>query len=113
MGESNIGKHKIAVMEKGEQQLVQMDTIMYCIASTSYTYIHAPGKVYMSSRNLKDFEDILPPELFCRIHYSHIVNIQFIDKLVKGRGGAVLMEDGKELEIAIRRKEEFMKRFHP
>jgi hypothetical protein len=32
-------------------------------------------------------------------------------KIDKGRGGYVTMKDGKELEIAVRRKEEFLKIF--
>jgi two-component system, LytTR family, response regulator len=84
---------------------------MYCIASANYTHIHTRDKVFLSSRNLKDFQEMLPAAMFCRIHHGHIVNINFIAKLQKGRDGSVIMQDGKEMEIAIRRKEEFLKRF--
>lgn len=111
MDEQNAGKQKIAFTDKGQQYLVQLDEIMYCIASASYTYVHTAAKTYISARHLKEFEDMLPEEMFCRIHHGHLVNMNFIARLQKGRGGSVVMQDGKELEIAVRRKNELLKRF--
>ncbi len=110
MGEQNTGKLKIAFTDKGVQYLVPLDDIMYCLASANYTYVHTTGKIFISPRNLKEFEEMLPPDIFFRIHHGHIVNTNYITKLQKGRGGSVIMNDGKELEIAVRRKEEFMKK---
>jgi len=111
IGEQNTGKHKMAFTDKGIQYLVQLDKIMYCIASANYTQVYTPDKMFVSTRNLKEFEDMLPPELFFRIHHGHIVNINYIVKLQKGRGGRAIMNDGKELEIAVRRKDDFLKMF--
>jgi DNA-binding LytR/AlgR family response regulator len=54
---------------------------------------------------------MLPPAIFCRIHHGHIVNLKQVDRLQKARGGTVIMKDGKALELAVRRKEEFLKMF--
>ena len=111
MGEQNTAKLKMAFTDKGIQYLVQLDKIMYCIANANYTHVHTIDRTFISARNLKEFEEMLPPEMFFRIHHGHMVNINYIVKLQKGRGGSVIMNDGKELEIAVRRKEEFMKVF--
>jgi len=88
----------------------KLNDICYCIADGPYTEVHLVNtKTFISSKNLKEFEDMLPKELFCRIHHGHIIHINHIAKILKGKGGSVLMKDGKELEIAVRRKESFLK----
>jgi two-component system LytT family response regulator len=109
--ETNAEKQTIAFNDKGQQYLVQVADIMYIIADGSYSRVHTPNKQIVSTKNLKDFETMLPPAVFCRIHHGHMVNKMHIFKIQKGRGGVVLMKDGKELEIAVRRKEDFIKIF--
>jgi two-component system, LytTR family, response regulator len=64
----------------------------------------------MTTRTIKDYEDILPQNIFYRIHNSHIINLNKIKKYQKGRGGTVVMEDNSHIEVASRRREEFMDR---
>ena len=111
MTENNAAHKKIAIADKGEQTLVQMDELMYLIADGNYTKLVTTTRTLLSSKNLKDFEELLPQDLFFRIHHGHMVNMQFVTKAQKGRGGAVQMKDGKVLEISVRRKDEFNKIF--
>ena len=60
-------------------------------------------------KSLKEFEDILPSNVFFRTHQSHIINVSFVKKFIKEDGGYVLMEDGTEVMVARRRKDEFIK----
>jgi two-component system LytT family response regulator len=99
----------IIVSEKGEQYFIAFADIKYIIADGSYTCIHTDKRTFVSTKNLVDYEDILPNSIFCRIHNGHIVNKKHIVKVQKGRGGAALMRDGRELEIAVRRKDAFLK----
>lgn len=77
---------------------------------SNYTHFYfAAGKKLVSSHTLGYYEDLLPEENFCRIHNSHLVNIEFIDRYVKGGvGGTVVMKDGTELSVSQRKKEEFL-----
>jgi two-component system LytT family response regulator len=68
------------------------------------------GESIMATRTIKDYEEILPETIFCRIHNSHIINLSRIKKYQKGRGGSVEMEDGSIIEVASRRREEFLRR---
>lgn len=89
-----------------------VNSLMYLEAAGSYTNIFMqPNRKMLISKNLKEFEEILPAEIFCRVHHSHIININFVKKYVKGRGGYVEMENGATIEIAVRKKEEFFTRF--
>ena len=91
---------------------VDIDRIMYLEADGSYTNIFIEGKKKeLVSKNLKEFEDILPTTDFCRVHHSHIINISFVKKYFKGRGGYVEMEDGTKIEISARKKEDFFLKF--
>jgi two-component system LytT family response regulator len=60
------------------------------------------------SRTLKEFEDMLPPEIFIRIHHSTIINKNYVEKYIRGEGGQVLMQDGKVLDVSKRKKAEFI-----
>jgi len=85
---------------------------MYLQADGGYTYIYTRGKTkLLVSKNLKEFEDILPPDLFCRIHHSFIINLNCVKKYYKGRGGYIQMEDGNTIEISARKKNDFFDRF--
>jgi len=108
----NANEQRIILTDNNEQHLIKINDISYCIADGSYTFIHlVNNKRYYASKNLKEFEEMLPTDYFFRIHYGHIVNIRHITKLQKGRSGSVIMQDGKELEIAARRKNDFLSFF--
>jgi len=111
LDEKDVTKQTISLIENGQQYLVQLADIKYIIADGSYTHVHTIHKVVVSTKNLKDFENMLPTAVFFRIHYGHIVNKGHIMKIQKGRGGTVVMKDSKELEISVRRKENFIKMF--
>lgn len=102
------GDRRIILADSNGQYFIVIKDISYCIADGSYTFIYTlNGKRYHVSRNLKEFEDMLPQSMFFRIHHGHIVNVRHINKVTSGRTGSVIMQDGKELEIAARRKKEF------
>ena len=93
-------------------QLIQVQQIMYCAAEGRYTHFHMTGnpKAILVSRNLGEYEQVLPSGNFVRIHHHYIVNINFVERYIKGRGGYVVMQNGKTLEVSSRRKEHFFER---
>ncbi|MDQ3017891.1 MAG: LytTR family DNA-binding domain-containing protein, partial [Bacteroidota bacterium] len=68
----------------------------------------ATGDRLLVSKNLKEFEEMLPEPEFFRIHQSHIVNTLFVKKIIKDDGEQVIMSDGMKIPVSRRRKEEFM-----
>lgn len=106
-------EQQIILHDSNGQHIFKLKDIRYCIAEGSYTAIHlAQGKVFISSKNLKEYETMLPENGFFRIHHGHIVHIQHIQQVLRGRGGSVKMSDGKELEISVRKKEAFLEWFN-
>ena len=103
---------RIAITSHDGFSFVSINEIMRCEAKGNYTYIFtADHQKHISSRNIKAYEDMLPSSIFFRIHHSHIINIGYVKKYHKGRGGTVEMEDGTMIEVATRRKNEFLALF--
>jgi two-component system LytT family response regulator len=91
---------------------VPVSEIIYLQAKGSYTDVHLQnGEVHTTARSIKDYEDMLSSDTFCRVHHSYLINANHVKKYNKGRGGLLEMEDGALIEVSIRRKEEFLSRF--
>jgi two-component system, LytTR family, response regulator len=91
---------------------VKLADIMYCESSGNYTsFYFMDGKKIIVSRQLGEYEKLLPDTDFIRIHDKYIVQLSFIKEYVKGSGGDVILENGKEIPVAARRKEDFLSRF--
>jgi two-component system LytT family response regulator len=111
MGTYSLAQQKMAVPTVDGLIFINLREVVRLEAKSSYTQIKLEnGEVVMATRTIKDYEDILPETLFCRIHNSHIINLQKIEKYHKGRGGYVVLEDGSEIEVASRRRQEFLRR---
>jgi len=79
------------------------------VADGSYTNLYMPGeRKFYSSRSLKQFVAELPSCIFYLFHNGHLININHIEKIKKSHVGTVVMTDGRELEIALSRKEAFL-----
>ncbi|WP_118976269.1 LytR/AlgR family response regulator transcription factor [Taibaiella koreensis] len=88
--------------------------IIRCEASGSYSNFYmSSGKKIVVSMLLKKCEDLLPSALFLRIHNSHIINLQFVQQYIRGRGGYIVMQDGSRVDVAASRKQDFLDAMSP
>jgi two-component system LytT family response regulator len=111
MGTFSLTQQKMAVPTVDGLIFINLKEVVRLEAKSSYTQIILEnGNVVTATRTIKDYEDILPEALFCRIHNSHIINLFKIEKYNKGRGGYVTLEDGTTIEVASRRRQEFLRR---
>jgi len=102
---------KIAVSTLDGLTFVEVAKIIRCQSDINYTHIFLEGnKKITVAKTLKHFENLLEPYNFFRIHKSHLVNLSFVEKYVKGKGGYVLMPDKTHIEVAVRRKDAFLKK---
>lgn len=91
--------------------LVRIEEIVRLQAEGNYTTFHFRNKsAVVVSKPVKEYEAVLEAAGFYRVHQSHIINLNLIDRYLKGEGGTVIMEDGTEIEVARRRKEAFLLR---
>lgn len=112
MQKSDSNLHKIALPSKEGLVFIKLADIIRCEASAGYTHIFLKGaEKVISSRNIKEYEDLLPDSLFFRVHNAHLINLNFVKKYHKGRGGYIEMDDGALIEVASRRKDDLLLRF--
>ena len=91
-------------------QIVAVEEIIYLEANDNYSNIYlSTNRKFLVSRTLKDFEELLPPDIFIRIHNSTIVNKFYVDKYIRGEGGQVVMRNGNVLDVSKRKKPDFLR----
>ncbi|NOU46025.1 MAG: response regulator [Bacteroidales bacterium] len=104
------GIEKIVLPSLDELIFVRIDEIVRCESDNNYTHFYLQnGDRILVSRTLKDYEELLESMGFFRIHKSSIINMRFLKKYKKGEGGTVTMEDGTQLEVSRRRKDDFLR----
>ena len=69
----------------------------------------ATGQSLLVTRLLKDFEEMLVPYRFYRVHHSHVINLAYIWKYIRGENGQVVLKNGDVIDVARRKKDEFLK----
>jgi two-component system LytT family response regulator len=111
VGNLHIWQQKMAVPTMTGLNFITISEIIRFEARGNYTGIHLDnGECVLATKNIQDYDALLPDTLFYRIHHSHIINLQKIHKYQKGRGGYIIMEDGTSIEVASRRREDFLRR---
>ena len=105
------GYSKIALPTQEGLSLYDTADIIACIAEGRYTRIDfVKEKSILVTGTLKEIEKKLPANSFYRIHNSNLVNLNYIKKYFKGKGGYVEMINGKTLEVSSRKRDEFLER---
>jgi two-component system LytT family response regulator len=100
---------KLAVNSREGTSFIPFDDIIRLEADSNYTHIILiNSKKITIPKTLKDYEDILAGFGFLRIHNGHIINLQFVEKYVKGKSAYVTMKDGSSVEVSQSRTKELM-----
>jgi len=102
--------NKIAIPTLNGFLFYNIQDIIHLEAQSNYTilyFVNQPKQ--LASRTLKEFEEMLPSNLFFRPHHSHIINLQYIKRYIKGDGGQLEMQNGNFVDVSRRKKEEFLK----
>lgn len=108
----NFHLHKIAIPTMEGLLFFNLSDIIYLQAESNYSTIYfKEHPKLLTTKTLRDFEEILPPNIFYRSHHSYIINLNYIKRYIKGDGGQIEMVNGHVVDLARSRKEEFMKIF--
>lgn len=109
MNQAKSQENRIAVPLNEGFEFVVIKNIVRIESSGSYSRLFVlNGQSLLVTKLLKDFEDLLTPYRFFRVHNSHLINLDYIKKYLRGVGGQVLMENGDIIDVARRKKEEFV-----
>jgi two-component system LytT family response regulator len=82
-------------------QLIAVNDIIRAEAESNYTHFHlSGGKHIMVSRTIKEYEAMLNGTGLIRVHQSHLVNLNYIDKFYKHDGGYLQLKDGTTVPVS-------------
>ena len=106
--------NKIAVSTMEGLQMISVDNIIRCESDDNYTmlFLRDKKKIIVSS-TLKDIEELLEDFPFARVHRSHLVNLNEIEKYLRGEGGYLIMSDGSSIDVSRSKKEFLLKKLLP
>ncbi|HZK62592.1 MAG TPA: LytTR family DNA-binding domain-containing protein [Puia sp.] len=91
-------------------EFIQIKQIIRIESSSNYSkLVLQNGKTLLVTRQLKDFEELLEDYRFYRIHHSHLINLNYIAKYIRGEGGQITMRNGDVIDVSRRKKEVFLK----
>jgi two-component system LytT family response regulator len=102
---------KITLPQQDGFQVLNVADILYCKADDNYTEIYLEHKKILVSKTLKYFEEALSQFSFARIHKSYLVNVNEVIKYKKGKGGSVVVSNGKELLVSASKKKDLLAYF--
>ena len=101
--------------------MIPIDTIISCESDDNYTTLllkntrlpDGQGKKLLVTRSLKEMEEILEQHSFIRVHRFYLVNLNEIEKYIKGEGGYLVMSNGTTIDVARNKKEVLLKKLLP
>tara|TARA_B100000809_G_scaffold118088_1_gene116431 strand:- start:1524 stop:2258 length:735 start_codon:yes stop_codon:yes gene_type:complete len=103
---------KITIPQQNGFEVLQTADIMYCKADDNYTEIYlSNNKKKLVSKTLKYFEEALNESGFARVHKSYLVNVNEVTKYIKGKGGSVVLSNGKEIMVSASKKSDLLSYF--
>jgi two-component system, LytTR family, response regulator len=94
--------------------MIDVNSIISCASDSNYTIFLLKNKQkIIASRTLKEIEEMLEEYSFLRVHNSHIVNLNEVNKYIKGEGGYLIMSDDSSVDVSRSRKEMLLKKLQP
>ena len=105
------GSTTIALPELNGFAIIGVDKIVRCEGMRNYTrIIFKEEEEKVVSRTLLEFEKLLTPLGFVRIHRSHLVNLANVVRYIKAQGGLVELKTGELLKVSTKYKEDLLNR---
>jgi len=106
--------NKIALPTMEGLQMILVNSIISCEADSNYTILLLKGnKKVIVSTTLKEIEESLEEYSFARVHRSYLVNLNEVEKYIKGEGGYLIMSDGSNIDVSRNKKENLLKKLLP
>ncbi len=100
---------RIVLSNSDGMQVIEIKDIIHCSSEDNYTRFHIKNKKpILISKTLKEYEELLSPHGFERIHQSHLINMAFVKSFVKKDGFFAQLIDDSLVPISQRKKDKFL-----
>ncbi len=90
---------------------LKLKEVIRCEAHGNYTFFHLiDNEQKLSSKPIKEYDELLEEYYFVRIHKSHLINLYHVKSYMKNHGGRVITTDDSELPLSKTKKDDFLER---
>ncbi|MBL7827757.1 MAG: response regulator transcription factor [Saprospiraceae bacterium] len=88
---------------------VPLDELLFIQSEGSYSYIYSKNNLkILSSRPIAQYEQLLPPETFQRVHQSYLLNLREVRSFEQGDDMEATLSSSHKVPISRRKKQEFI-----
>lgn len=81
----NVSPEFIFVKTENRLEKINLQDILYIEGMRDYRRIHTTDKRIMTLQNFKEFEQIIPSNIVCRVHKSYMVSLSKIESIERNR----------------------------
>ena len=76
--------------------------ILLLSAENEYTKLYTTEGIFVMRKPLKSFHDVLPQDMFRKIHRSTIINVNYVSELARGNDKSleVILKDGTKRKVS-------------
>ena len=100
---------KISLSTLEKISVVEINDIIRCKSDNNNTmFFLKNGQKIFVTKTLKYFAVLLKESGFIRTHQSHLINIDFVKEFIKSDGGYLMLKDGSNVPVSIRKKAEVL-----
>jgi two-component system, LytTR family, response regulator len=104
---SRAKSQRITLREANSIEMVEFKNILFVEAQGSYSKVmflkNNAAREKVMSVSLSDYEEIMPPEMFYRIHKSYLINCVHVKRIIREEVGQVVINDEFTLPVSRRR----------
>ncbi|MHC1777734.1 MAG: LytR/AlgR family response regulator transcription factor [Lentimicrobium sp.] len=110
LNSQDLSGKKIVVKTLESIYLVNQCDLLYCESDGSYTTLTLRnGQTILTSKSLKEFDDMLSMGGFYRLHKSYLINLSAIERFDRSEGGYIILNGGHKIPVASRKRDDLMK----
>lgn len=103
------GLEHIALPTSDGFSMVHINDISHLQADSNYTWVHlANQKKHLIAKTLKDMEGMLAFPQYFRAHKSYLVNLNHVDRYIRGQGGYLVLRDNTQIPVARSQKPDLL-----
>lgn len=104
---------KIPITSNDITQFVPVNEISRIESNSNYSTVYFTNRPkLLVVKTLKEFEDMLEPHGFLRVHHSHLINLEHVLGYKNQDGGYIIMQGNDIIEISRRKKQEVLRRLN-
>jgi two-component system LytT family response regulator len=100
-GESK--NYRLALQTHSGIRLISPSSIIRCEGHNNYTHFFLTDQtVIVTSKTIKEYEDMLTEHNFMRVHKSHLINLDFVEELTQDH--RIILKNKNSVEVSRRRR---------